>query len=202
MTRITRKLPITLVLSLVAGVGVAQADSKGTLIALRMPSHETRVRTNPLTQHPRELPARVTAELSTGFADERPIDIFSKRAIERVALHQPETDAVPAGVGNQIRFDCESIQREPSPQMDRTMRMWEDLGLLGESGCRELGEPDPVRDLTTWEKLARKYPPKKFDLWAGLKFQYERYPVGPVDADHLGDPLRRDPLGPVLRPLE
>ncbi len=86
MTRITRKLPITLVLSLLAGVGVAQADSKGTLIVLRMPSHETRVRTNPLTQHPRELQARLTAELSTGFADERPVDIFSKRAIERVAL--------------------------------------------------------------------------------------------------------------------
>ncbi len=153
MTRMTRKLPITLVLSLVAGVGVAQADSKGTLIALRMPSHETRVRTNPLTQHPRELPARVAAELSTGFSDERPIDIFSKRAIERVALHQPETDAVPAGVGNQIRF-------------------------------------------------ARKYPPKEFDLWAGLKFQYERYPVGPVDADHLGYPLRQYLFGPVLRPLE
>ena len=178
MTRITRKLPITLVLSLVAGVGVAQADSKGTLIALRMPSHETRVRTNPLTQHPRELQVRVTAELSTGFADERPIDIFSKRAMERVALHQPETDAVPAGVGNQIRFDCESIPRKRSPQMDQTLRMGEDLSLLGESGCRKPGEPDPVRDLTTWEKLARKYPPKKFDLW-GLKFQYERYPVGP-----------------------
>ncbi len=201
MTRITRKLPITLVLSLVAGVGVAQADSKGTLIALRMPSHETRVRTNPLTQHPRELPARA-AELSTGFSDERPIDIFSKRAIERVALHQPETDAVPAGVRNQIRFDCDSIQRKRSPQMDQSMRMWEDLGLLGESGCRELGEPEAVRDLTTPEKLARKYPPKELDLWAGLKLQYERYPVGPVDADPLGDPLRRDPLGPVLRPLE
>ncbi len=201
MTRITRKLPITLVLSLVAGVGVAQADSKGTLIALRMPSHETRVRTNPLTQHPRELPARA-AELSTGFSDEKPIDIFSKRAIERVALHQPETDAVPAGVGNQIRFDCDSIQRKRSPQMDQTMRMWEDLGLLGESGCREPGEPDPVRDLTTSEKLARKYPPKEFDLWAGLKFQYERHPVGPVDADHLRYPLRRYPLGPVLRSLE
>ncbi len=152
MTRISRKLPIALVLSLVAGVGVAQADSKGTLIALRMPPHETRVRTNPLTQHPRELPARA-AELSTGFSDERPIDIFSKRAIERVALHQPETDAVPAGVGNQIHF-------------------------------------------------ARKYPPKEFDLWAGLKFQYERYPMGQVDADHLGYPLRRNPLGAVLRPLE
>ncbi len=99
MTRMTRELPIALVLSLVAGVGLAQADSKGTLIALRMPSHETRVRTTPLTQHPRELQARVTAEL---------------------------------------------------------------------------------RDLTTSEKLARKYPPKKFDLW-GLKFQYERYPVGPVE---------------------
>ncbi len=194
MTRISRKLPIALALSLVAGVGVAQADSKGTLIALRIPSHETRVRTDPLTQHPRELQVRVTAELSTGFADERPIDIFSKRAIDRVAL--PETDAVPAGVENQIRSDCESIQRERSPQIYRTMRMWEDLGLLGESGCRKLGEPDPVL------KLARKYPPKGFDLWAGLNFQYERYPVGPVDADHLGDPLRRDPLGPVLRPLE
>ena len=114
--------------------------------------------------------ARVTAELSTGFADERPIDIFSKRALERVALHQPETDAVSAGVGNQIRFDCDSIRRKRPPPMDQTLGMWEDLGLLGESGCREPGEPDPVRDLTTWEKLARKYPPKKFDLW-GLKLE-------------------------------
>ena len=158
----------------------------GTQVALRLPSRVNPARPNPLTGRPDELPSAVTVEVPVGSPEDRLIDIFSKSAVERAAMDEPQTHAVPGNRGDSVRSDCNSIRRKHSFLMEETLRRWEELGLLERDGCRDLGEPDLLYDLTTSEKLARQYPPKTIKFFGDrLKLRYERYPVGPVGVDHL-----------------
>ena len=96
-------------------------------------------------------------------------------------------DAIPS----YDTFTCSSIRRRVSFEVVERARLWQEMGLMDESSCLELGERDPDADLTTSEKLAKTYD-RRIGAW-----YYEPYPTNAMYVGLRPGAWERphDPLG-------
>ena len=107
-------------------------------------------------------------------------DLFPNSVIKSVALRSLEPkDAISDRPDVYSAIRCKLSR----PRVER-MERWRDLGLLDGSRCREIGERDPLGDLTTSERLARRYPPVPFEIGGLSTVSYERYTLGPYASRH------------------
>ena len=96
----------------------------------------------------------------------KPIDRVTGREI----VWSPDPgDAIPS----YDSFTCGAIRRPVSSETAERARLGQELGLMDESSCLELGERDPDADLTTSEQLAKSYS-RRIGGWS-----FEPYPTTP-----------------------
>ena len=98
----------------------------------------------------------------------KPIDRVTGREI----VWSPDPgDAIPSYES----FTCGAIRRPVSSETAERARLGQELGLMDESSCLELGERNPDADLTTSEQLAKSYS-RRIGGWS-----FEPYPTtGPA----------------------